>query len=40
MLNISHVLQTADWDSDGKIDVLSLSSSANPPCRLLLNRSR
>ena len=40
MLNVAHSLQTADWDGDGKIDVLSLSSSANPSCRLLLNRSR
>lgn len=34
------VLYPADWDRDGKTDVLSLAKSASPPCRLLLNRSR
>ena len=39
-LSVGHVLHVADWDGDGKIDVLSLSTMSNQPCRLLLNRSR
>lgn len=39
-LSVGHVLHAADWDGDGKTDVLSLSTMSSQPCRLLLNRSR
>lgn len=34
-----HGLAVADWDGDGKPDVLSLVRSGGPTCQVLLNRS-
>lgn len=38
-LNVGHALAVADWDSDGKPDVLSLARAGGPTCQVLLNRS-
>jgi len=38
-LMTGHDLAVADWDGDGKPDVLSLTPSGRPTCQVLLNRS-
>lgn len=38
-LRVGHALAVADWDNDGKPDVLSLARSGSPTCQVLLNRS-
>ena len=38
-LMAGHDLAVADWDGDGKPDVLSLTQAGSPTCQVLLNRS-